>query len=311
MPFSWIYDSRKSSILKFVGFVLCIIEYVGGREAANELMRRQGNGNITKALYINSQKGNSALDARYQGFSNTLQLSSQNVVEVEELVIDPFTGDGQEALSLLKEALMGCTYDAILLGGGSFISLATQAYAANGCTLGSIPLGTFDTNREIFDAVAVGKLSFAISQQHTLQGSLPVVLASVYATTGFTIAKSSESRFGVYLSGPEIIDLSNLPSDTLQNCENEAFPICQALENDNDGNEVVLGNSLGNLCPCIDRSSIRIGGVLHGGRSDSFFCFAFSKAVFGGMAEWSILILFCLFSKCNDSNNGFVLGHSV
>jgi broad specificity polyphosphatase/5'/3'-nucleotidase SurE len=164
----------------------------------------------------------------------------------------------------MESALEGCPYDAILIGGRTIFKDAQSAMFSNGCDLSSTLLGTFDTHAAVYDAIAVGKLSFAISQQAFLQGTLSVVLASVYATTGNTIARSSEEDYGIYFSGPNIINIQNLPSDTLQKCEAESFPICGILDGSLSDEDIITINS-SSKCPCTDRSKIKIAGVLHGG----------------------------------------------
>ena len=156
-------------------------------------------------------------------------------------------------------------------------------------------LGTFDTSKEAFDAIAVGKLQFAIGQQQALQGALSVMLASTFATTGKTVAPSSEVTNGVYLSGPNIVNLGNLPSDTLQSCQNEGFPVCQS------GSESDVNLDYG-TCPCIDRSKIRIGGVLHGGKSVR----SIPQPEMRQIASSNTSFLISLNQKSDD---GFVLGY--
>ena len=74
--------------------------------------------NITRALFLNTAKGNNAMDARYRGYADALNETAGNMELLEELAIDPFTEDGkEEGLSVLEQALEGCSYDVILIGG--------------------------------------------------------------------------------------------------------------------------------------------------------------------------------------------------
>lgn len=233
-----------------VVFPVSTSEYLGGAHAAKEFLATK---NVTRALFVNHAYGNTALQARYDGLFDTLREANLQV-EVEELVIDLTASDSANKFDSI---LNGCTYDAILLGGMATLDMFIEAMAGNECDYSSTLVGSFDMSKEAFDAIAVGKLEFAISQQAYLQGALSVALAAVYVTTGKKLARSSESEFGIYFSGPKIFNIENLPSDTLQSCEAEAFPVC-------GGSTPFSG--VNSACPCTDRSKIRIAGVLHGGR---------------------------------------------
>lgn len=145
-----------------------------------------------------------------------------------------------------------------MLGGASILEQTTSAFYFNGCSLSDHLLATFDTDSDVYAAIATGKLSFAASQQSHLQGVLSVVFAAMYVTTGKKLARSRENAYGIWRSGPEIINLRNLPSDTLQICEASAFPVCP--------NTMEPGGLTQSKCKCTDRSEIVIGAVLHGGK---------------------------------------------
>lgn len=243
-----------------LGFV-SMDEYRGGAEAAKEFLALA---NVTRAAFVNVEEGNSALQQRLEGFQDRLGFP------VDVHVVDQNSPDG--GALVLRNALEGCPYDAVLLGGSSVLEATTSAFYANGCALSEHLLGTFDTDSKVFTAIALGKLSFAISQQQHLQGAFSVVMASLYATTGKKLAPSSESPFGVYTSGPSVINLWNLPPDTFQECEAEAFPVCAA---DGDGSQ---SPSSSRGCGCTKRSEIVIAGVTHGRENDPFWDQVFSGA---------------------------------
>jgi simple sugar transport system substrate-binding protein len=250
-----------ASELGLFGFV-SMDEYEGGAMAAREFSKQKNVTNATQFLFVNHEKGNLALQHRLNGFQDTLD------GKVEELVVDP---DGDMA-SLLKDALEGCNYDAVLLASSFTLEYTTSAMSQNGCSLGDILLGTFDTNANVYGAIAVGKLSFAISQHQHLQGAFSVVMASLYATTGKKLVPSSESLFGVYSSGPSVINLRNLPSDTLQTCEDEAFPVCSDTKSD------LQGGVSQSKCGCAERPKIKIAGVTHAAETDFFWDVVYSAA---------------------------------
>jgi ABC-type sugar transport system substrate-binding protein len=281
------YEVAES--LGVLGFV-AMEEYKGGVEAARQFLSVM---NITRALFVNTEKGNTALDTILQGFNDTLRNSlwtlydnstetlernssealhnvSESILQVDQLYVTADEDGESDILSKLEAALKGCPYDAILLASSSALGPVVSALATNGCSLSESLLGTFDVSSTVYEAIAVGELLFAVSQQQYLQGVLGVVLASVYATTGQKLALSYESDSGVYFSGPSIVTLSNLPSDTAQICEADSYPVCPNTKTPDGVTE--------SECPCIDRSRIAIGGVVHGLETSGFWSKPYSQA---------------------------------
>lgn len=238
-------------------------EYRAGEVAAVEFQKESSN--ITKALFINHAKGNSAAIYRLGGFRAGMGSS----VLIDELILEessPF----DENLELIASSLEGCEYDTVLLlGADATLEMTLKAFEVTSCLDSDMILGTFDQNLAAYEAIATGRLLFAISQQAYLQGTLSVVAAATYATTEKKLS-SSQATFGTYLSGPKAINLGNLPTDTLQACEIESFPVCQ------DTDEV--DDTANSPCPCLDRSTIKIAGVLHGITTDSFWDVVFAQA---------------------------------
>lgn len=115
------------------------------------------------------------------------------------------------------------------------IDLAIDAYDGlfADCT-GQSFIGTFDSSKTVYDGIIQRKVIVGVSQQQYLQGVLPVLFASYYVTTKQLLHPPSESAFSIYLSGPHILDLDNVPSDTIQICQDDAFPGCP--------NEIKLGS---------------------------------------------------------------------
>jgi len=247
------YDlATRVGVLDFIA----MDERLGGVVAAEEFLKE--NSNITRALYINHQKGNTALDERFIGFQQGLVNAS-----VDELEVDvTLPGD----IEKIARALEGCEYEAVLLAGSeSTLDLALDVFDM--CP--NHFLGTFDEGATAYEAIATGKLLFVVSQQAHLQGTLSVVAAAIYATTEKKLS-SSQATFGTYLSGPITINFSNLPSDTLQRCEDDGFPVCP--------NTFAEDGISSSLCDCQDRSKIKIAGVLHGVTTDLFWDVVFAQA---------------------------------
>lgn len=229
-------------------------EYLGG-SVAGQYFVMSGISESSQGLYVNSQINNIALQERYLGLSENV-----GGLFFETLVVD---GTSQEDMTAkLQQAMVGCPYTHILLSTSSSLANTVQAIKDAGCSFESIVMGTFDVSEVVYTGIANNELDFTISQQTYLQGSLPVVLATLFSTTGRTLAASSESRNGIYLSGPTLINGTNLPSPEQQVCQFEAFPICPNNK-----------NPLGEMaeCPCIDRSQIKIRGITHGVSTDPFW----------------------------------------
>jgi hypothetical protein len=232
-------------------------EHLGGVKAAEEFLSKQQynndnndddsdvddtNSTTTIALFINHRKSNKALDQRLRGFQEGLG----EEITVDELVVD-LTLSNDEIVEWISSTLDGCKYDFVLLASSTILEYTTTAFYANSCSLSDHLLSTFDTGAEEYAAIATGKLLFAISQQPHLQATMPIIAAATYATTGKKLSRS-KATFGTFLSGPMIIYLDNLLSDTLQICEEDAFPVCP--------NNLAPDGVTRSLCDCRDRFKI-------------------------------------------------------
>ncbi|GKY91452.1 hypothetical protein MPSEU_000117500 [Mayamaea pseudoterrestris] len=242
--------ARLLQVDSFIG----MDEYLAG-SVAGQYFLSQGAGTNAQGLFVNSELNNIALQERYLGLSENVGDLTFNTVIVDGTSEDDMTTNMQQAMS-------GCPYTHILLSTSQPVASAIQAIKDNGCSFDDIVIGTFDVSEEIYKAISDGQLDFTISQQTHLQGSLPVVLATLFSTTGRTLAESSESRNGIYLSGPMLLNATNLPTSEQQVCQFEAFPICPNEQNPTGGQA---------QCACIDRSQIKLRGITHGVTTDAFW----------------------------------------
>lgn len=176
--------------------------------AADAVLASSSSRSITRAAFINHQKGNSALEARRNGFADGLATTDDRIV-VDEIVVDlaNSSNDPESVVAGLQSSIEGCPYDIILLSGESSLEVTTSALYSAGCVLapGKTLLGSFDTGERIYASIATGRLAFAISQQSHLQGTLSIVFAATYVTTGKKLARAavSDSEYGIWLSGPQ------------------------------------------------------------------------------------------------------------
>lgn len=136
-------------------------EYEAGR-VAGDAMRSMGG---KKALCLNHEVGNVALDLRCKGFIDGFAGS----VEVVQVDSDPKKAGEAIADRLAEDAEI----DAILaLSATSAGEPAVEA--AKALEGRKVRVGTFDVTDVMLNAVADGAASFAIDQQPFLQGYLPV-----------------------------------------------------------------------------------------------------------------------------------------
>ena len=146
-------------------------EYIAG-VGGGERMRDEG---VTRAVCINHEVGNVALDQRCEGFADGLD------GEVEVLGVH---GDFTEIQSSIEIFLSrNPDIEGILALGPLGSEPALSALEAQGM-IGEVNFGTFDLSPAILEALDAGLMSFAIDQQQYLQGYLPVVLLTLYSTYG-------------------------------------------------------------------------------------------------------------------------------
>lgn len=158
--------------------------------------------------------------------------------------------------------IQGCPFRIIQFASGRPLRAVIEAMEEEGCNFDATLVGAFDVNDQVYAALGDGKLAHTISQQSNLQGSLPIVMATLFATTGRRLADPMQPSEGVYLSGPRLYTRDNIPTDTIQTCENEGFPVCP---------NTVASNGEEAMCPCTDRTGIRLAAVTHGVSTDTFW----------------------------------------
>ena len=145
-----------------------------------------------KALCVNHEVGNVALDRRCagfkKGFGGTVDIlgTSNDVTEIQKAVA----------------AKLGAGYDTILtLGAGLSGEAALKALEETG-KVGKVKLGTFDMSPDMLKAAAAGKVEFLIDQQQYLQGYLPIVIFAQYIKWGTMPS-------GVVMTGPGFVTPKN------------------------------------------------------------------------------------------------------
>ena len=144
-------------------------EFDAGKIAGAKLKAMGGK----KALCVNHEVGNVALDQRCAGFAEGF--GSTGVL--------PTTNDPADVKSKVKAALEkdGDVDTILTLGASTAGEPALAAIAESGR---DISIGTFDMSANFLQAVADGKAAFCIDQQQYLQGYLPVAFLAMHARFG-------------------------------------------------------------------------------------------------------------------------------
>ncbi len=155
--------------------------------------KRMAAAGVKKAVCVNHEVGNVALDLRCEGFAKGLG----GEVEVLATSMDPTeTANAIKAYLAKKPDTEG-----ILALGPAAAEPIMNALEEMGL-LGKIKLATFDLSPAVLQALAEGKMLFAIDQQQYLQGYLPVVFLTLNARYGLMPA-------GVVMTGPGFVTPEN------------------------------------------------------------------------------------------------------
>ena len=178
---------------------LGILNHVGQTEyeagfGGGERMAAAG---ATKALCVNQEVGNVALDLRCQGFADAMAESGGTVEVVAVDLADPV--DSQQRIAAAVTA--NEDVDSILALGPT--GAAPTLAAMDELGRDDILLATFDLSPEVLDAVEEGRMLFAIDQQQYLQGYLPIVMLTLYNTNLNTVAND------VIMTGPGFVTADN------------------------------------------------------------------------------------------------------
>lgn len=142
-------------------------ETLGGQFAAETTLRKAeaADINITQALFINIEKGNSAFDQRFDGYSTVMNASGVNATQFYVDINNPNT-----AVDLLIFAeLADCKHQVVLCSNFAVFGPVKKAFDDCGFPKPYL-IGTFDVNDEVYEAIGNNDLAYAVDQQQYLQG---------------------------------------------------------------------------------------------------------------------------------------------
>jgi simple sugar transport system substrate-binding protein len=165
-------------------------EYEAGL-GGGKMMAEEG---VTKAICVNQEVGNVALDLRCEGFIDGLEGVP---VEVLAVSIDP-----TEVSNAVKAYLSGNPDTDGVLTLGPTAAEPTLAALEEAQMLEQVKFGTFDLSPSVLEAIDAGKMMFAIDQQQYLQGYLPIQLLKLHQLYGLMPA-------GTVMTGPGFVTQEN------------------------------------------------------------------------------------------------------
>ena len=165
-------------------------EYEAGL-GGGKMMKDAG---VTKAICVNQEVGNVALDLRCEGFIAGLEGVP---VEVLSVSIDP------TEVSNAVQAYLSANLDTDgVLTLGPTAAEPTLAALEQAQMLEQVKFGTFDLSPSVLEAIDGGKMMFAIDQQQYLQGYLPIQLLKLNQLYGLMPA-------GTVMTGPGFVTQDN------------------------------------------------------------------------------------------------------
>jgi simple sugar transport system substrate-binding protein len=155
-------------------------------EGGGKKMKEAG---VTKAICVNQEVGNVALDLRCEGFAKGLG----GDVQVVSVSMDP-----TEIQSAIKAQFAANSDIGGVLALGPSAAEPTLAALQELDVLDKVKFGTFDLSPGVLEAIRDGKMLFAIDQQQFLQGYLPIELLVLYHKYGVMPA-------GTVMTGPGFV----------------------------------------------------------------------------------------------------------
>lgn len=180
-------DALKASIQKAIAAGIPVITINSGQDKSkefgaishvgqDEIIAGRGAGaqfkaaGVTHSLCVIQEAGNIGLEQRCQGFREGLGGQVDNV-QVEN-------SNPSGAQATIKAKLQSDpSINGVLTLGPVIGSVAIKAATEAGS---QVKLATFDLNADVTQAIADGKMLFAVDQQQYTQGYLPIVMLTLY-----------------------------------------------------------------------------------------------------------------------------------
>ncbi|MCB2055406.1 MAG: sugar ABC transporter substrate-binding protein [Geminicoccaceae bacterium] len=183
-----------SDVAKDLGVLLHVgqSEYDAGVAAGEKLAEMGG----TRAICVNHEVGNVALDLRCEGFAEGFG---------GDVTVLPTTNDPTEIGAKVKASLESDPeIDTVMTLGAPLAGEPAVAAIDEMGRAGEVKIASFDLSANFLQAVADGKAAFAIDQQQFLQGYLPVAFLALYDKYGLMPG-------GDVASGPNLVTKEKAP----------------------------------------------------------------------------------------------------
>ena len=204
-------DALRSSIEAAVAADIPVITINSGQDRSTEFgalahvgqdegIAGQGAGQqmaaagVTKALCVIQEAGNIGLEQRCQGFAQGLGGA------VENLQVENSNPTGAQA-TIRAKLQSDPSINGVLTLGPVIGAVAITAVEESGSTA---QLATFDLNGDVTQAIADGRMLFAVDQQQYTQGYLPIVMLTLYKSNLNTIGGGQP-----VLTGPGYVTQEN------------------------------------------------------------------------------------------------------
>ena len=204
-------DALKASIEKAVAAGIPVITINSGQDKSKEFgalahvgqdetIAGQGAGEklkaagVTHALCVIQEAGNIGLEQRCAGFKQGLG------GQVDNLQVENTNPSGAQA-TITSKLQSDKTINGVLTLGPVIGAVAIKAVSDSGSTA---KLATFDLNGDVTQAIADGKMLFAVDQQQYTQGYLPIVMLTLYKANLNTIGGGQP-----VLTGPGYVTKDN------------------------------------------------------------------------------------------------------
>jgi simple sugar transport system substrate-binding protein len=165
-------------------------EGIAGK-GAGEQMKAAG---VTKSLCVIQEAGNIGLEQRCTGYTQGLG------GEVQTLQVENSNPSGAEA-TIKSKLQSDPSINGVLTLGPVIGAVAIKAVGDSGSTA---KLATFDLNADVTQAIADGKMLFAVDQQQFTQGYLPIVMLTLYKSNLNTVGGGQP-----VLTGPGYVTKDN------------------------------------------------------------------------------------------------------
>ena len=160
-------------------------------QGAGEQMKAAG---VTHSLCVIQEAGNIGLEQRCAGFKQGLG------GQVDNLQVENSNPTGAQS-TITSKLQSDKTINGVLTLGPVIGAVAIKAVSDSGSTA---KLATFDLNGDVTQAIADGKMLFAVDQQQYTQGYLPIVMLTLYKANLNTIGGGQP-----VLTGPGYVTKDN------------------------------------------------------------------------------------------------------